>query len=226
MNKALIALLIAPCIFAAEPDFSHLKVAPLPYPTATSNRDDLSFDGLSAIVEDFEAVIGRYPPELHSPEERTATYEKWSRAILAADSIRVEEGDTERILLLQARLFRQGHNMDVRECGQRAATVIEEGLRKYPESVPMNFQASYFYLQIDPKFAPEGEKALMRLRRLLGTDQNLEVERGLVFAYLYQNKVKQAKKQVDRCLRIAPDDKMLLQFREALKSGRIKKFSN
>jgi hypothetical protein len=72
---------------------------------------------------------------------------------------------------------------------------ITAGLKKFPESVPINFQASYFYTQIDPKFAPEGEKALLRLRRLLRTDKNIEVERNLLFAYLYQDKIKKAKKK-------------------------------
>jgi hypothetical protein len=34
-----------------------------------------------------------------------------------------------------------------------------------------------------------------------------EVERNLLLAYLYQDKIKEAKKQVDRCLKIEPNDK-------------------
>lgn len=102
----------------------------------------------------------------------------------------------------------------------------KKGLKKYPDSIPLNFQASYFYLQINPKFAPEGEKALLHLRRLLGTNRNPEIERGFVFAYLYQNKIKQAKRQVDHCLKITPQDEMLLKMREALKSGKVKLLTN
>jgi len=223
MKELLCALLLAPALFAAEPDFSSLQVEPLPFPTTPTEGDALAFDAVLALADGFEEKIGSYPPRWDGPDDRTATYQSWSRAILAVEQLKAAEGDTERLVVLHSRLLRQGHNMDVRDCGRQAADVIEAGLRTFPDSIPVNFQASYFYLQIDPRYAPEGEKALLRLRRLLATDRNLEVERGFVFAYLYQNKIKDAKRQVDRCLKLAPGDKMLLALREGLKSGRVQR---
>lgn len=213
---------MTPGLLAAESASPHPRVELLPYPKSPSVGVDLSFEDLSSIADGLDSVLGHYPPKFSGSDERLATYEKWSRACVAADRIRAVEGDSERVFVVQAKILRQGHCLDVRECGERALTLIEAGLRKYPDSIPMNLQASYFYLQINPKYAPKGEKTLLHLRKLLRTEKNLEVERGLVFAYIYQNKVKQAQKQVDHCLLIAPDDEFLLKAREGLKAGKIR----
>ena len=40
----------------------------------------------------------------------------------------------------------------------------------------------------------------------------------MVFAYLYQNRIEDAKMQIARCLAFMPDNKVILQLRETLKS--------
>lgn len=91
----------------------------------------------------------------------------------------------------------------------------------YPDSIPLNWQASYFYLQINPSYAPKGEAALLKLRKLLHTESNFEVEKGLVFAYLYENRMDEAKKQVDKCLSLNPKDALMESLKEALAAGAI-----
>jgi len=226
MRRLVLALLVLPVVLAAEPNFSPPKVELLPFPETKGDSPALSLEAITEVAVGLESVLGGYPPRLKGPEDRANTYAKWSEAVQALDSFTETEKQSENVLVVQARLFRQGHNMDVSGCGERAQKVIKLALEKHPQSVPVNFQASYFYLQIDPKYAPEAEKALLRLRQLLGTKQNLEVERHLLFAYIHQEKVKDAKKQVDHCLSLAPNDSMFLKFREALKSGKIMRWSN
>lgn len=218
--KALLAALsLVSMLGAAEPKLA--PVEPLPFPPGGAGQTVMSLDEIEAAAESLDAVVGSYPPRYPKGVDRAAVYAKWSAAVLALEAPGTGE-DSERVLVLKARLYRQGHNLDVRECGDRAEGAIEAGLKKYPDSIPVNFQASYFYLQINPKFAPQGEKALVKLRQLLGTDQNWEVERGFVFAYLYQQKTKQLRKQVDHCLKIKPDDEMMLLMRKGLKSGNVR----
>jgi hypothetical protein len=222
------ALLAAPCFAsktepAKEPDFSALRVKPLPFPVEPQPAPVLSIDEIEAKIKVFDEKIGRYPPRLKDEGDRQAVYRDWSAVVLGAEAVKKKAVGSERVACALSALYRQGHNMDVKECGVRAKETIVAALKAHPDSIPVNWQASYFYLQIAPKFAPEGEKALLKLRALLGTDQNLEIERGLVFAYLYQERIPEAQKQVDRCLEISPKDEMLLQFKEALKGGKLEK---
>jgi tetratricopeptide (TPR) repeat protein len=224
------ALVAAPC-FASKPeptkkpDLAAPRVEPLPFPVETAPTAALPIEEVETKIKVFDKKIGGYPPRFKDADERQAVYRDWSRTLLGAQALKKREGDSERIACALAALYRQGHNMDVKECGAHAGAILEAALRAYPDSIPANWQASYFYLQIAPKFAPEGEKALLRLRKLLGTDQDLEIERGLVFAYLNQGRIPEAQKQVERCLQISPKDKMLLQFKEALESGRLETHS-
>jgi tetratricopeptide (TPR) repeat protein len=224
------ALVAVPCIASKpestkEPGFAALRVEPLPFPMEEETATALHIEEIEAKVKVFDEKIGSYPPRLKDKGDRQAVYRDWSRTLLSAEVLKKREGDSERIACAVAALYRQGHNMDVKECGEHAVATIEAALRAYPDSIPLNWQASYFYLQIAPKFAPEGEKALLKLRKLLGTDQNLEVERGFVFAYLNQERIPEAQKQVDRCLQIRPKDEMLLLLKEALKSGKLERRS-
>lgn len=223
MKSLSLLFFLAVGLAVAEPDFSHLKVEPLPFPTGKARAADLKLPQLEARAERLNQKVGGYPPRLKDAADRKATYKEWSAVVLAAEAVEATGKDTERRACLLARLYRQGHNLDVKESGERAKRAVEDALKTYPDSVPVQFEASYLYLQINPKFAPEGEKALLRLRELLGTDQNPEVERGFVFAYLYQNRIPEAQAQIDRCLALTPGDKMLLQFKEALKKGKLER---
>jgi len=225
-------LFAAAVVSAAEPDSSDpkkdqtrfpWKMERLPFPASTNATAPLSFQEIEATADRFNDKLGGYPPRFSNPDERITTYAEWIPVVLAAERLKEPEGFSERMATLLATLYRQGHNMEVADCGNRAHATITAGLEKYPQSIPINFQASYFYTQIDPKFAPEGERASLRLRRLLRTDKNFEVERNLLVAYLFQDKIKEAKKQVDRCLKIRPDDVGLLRIKGALQRGKIER---
>lgn len=231
LPRLILVLLTATCFVAApaqakKTGFSVARVEPLPFPDEGKSAPVLSLDEIEAKVEAFNDKIGGYPPGLKDARERQAMYEAWSAVVLAAEALRKKSGDSERVAAALATLYRQGHNMDVKQCGARAHATIADALKAWPDSIPVNFQASYFYLQISPKFAPQGEQALLKLRTLLHTDQNLEVERGFIYAYLYQDRIPEAQKQIDHCLKISPKDEMLLHMKEALKDGKVEKKQN
>ncbi len=197
------------------------QVAPLPFPQAKGAIPALPLEAMIAQANQLESVVGGYPTRLKGEPERAKVYADWSGLVLSAEALRREHGNSERLLSLLAALYRQGHNMDVAECGQRAMDAITAGLVAYPDSIPVNWQASYFFLQINPKYAPDGEKSLLKLRLLLHTDQDIEIERGLLFAYLYENRIDVAKKQAEKCLKLQPNDTMVANIYQALKSGQI-----
>jgi len=213
-----IALLCATPLFGTGPaaTISGLR-DPLPFPEPIS----VPAPSLEAALAESAALnqwIGGYPARIRDVQQRREIYATWQHLLAGARALQAQQGDTEQISLLLARLYRQGHNLDVLRCGEHALKVLEPALATYPQSDSLLLESSYFYLSINPKFAPKGEAALMKLRQLRGTDRDIEIERGLIFAYLYQNRIKEAKAQIEHCLELSPGDKMLLQLREGLKN--------
>lgn len=205
--------------------FSAAGPEPLPFPTDISAEAPAVAVTL-ATAETLNQSIGGYPPRLRDAQHRQEIYARWKSALADARALHARDGDTETALLLLGRLYRQGHNLDVRQSAEEAIQLFERALAAHPDSDALNLEASYFYLSINPTFAPKGEAALLKLRRLRGTDRDLSIERGFVFAYLYQDRIEDAKRQIDRCLTFAPDDKMLLLFRDSLKGkSQIEKIS-
>ena len=215
-------LFLASVVIAAGPDLSYLDT-PLALPTGRADHPSLSLAELDKHADEFNKQIGGYPPRLSGADERQEIYRAWSETLKEARATRARDGDSEAILRLLAELYRQGHNMHVAGASPEAHAIISEGLKKYPESTGLHFQAAYFFLQVDPKYAPESEKALLKLRGLLKTDRNPEVERWLARAYVVEGRVEEAQKQVERCLSITPEDAELKKLKEGLKDGQIRR---
>jgi len=211
-------------LYAADaPPVPAKQVAALPFPEGTPPSPALSVDELTAAVNRLEGALGGYPPHLRDEADRKETYTAWSPLVLSAQALRQTKGDTEPVLLALARLYRQGHNLDVTGAAQHAIEVFHAAQRSYPDSVPMLWQASYFFLQLNPKYAPQGEKALLKLRVLLHTDEHPEIERGLLFAYLYENRLPEARKQAEKCVRLSPKDETFKQILESLRAGNVER---
>lgn len=212
-------VLLAPCTArTAQPE-------PLPYPADVAT-EPLAIAQLLDSSGKLNTWIGGYPPKIRDERQRQEIYAEWKRLLASARAVQARDGDTAQALLLLGRLYRQGHNLDVRQCGEKAVALFEQALVRFPDSEPLLREASYLYLSINPKFAPKGEAVLQRLRKLRGTDRDLEIERGFIFAYLYQNRLAEAKKQIAHCLELAPDDKMLLQLQNGLKNQQTLEVKN
>jgi tetratricopeptide (TPR) repeat protein len=176
-----------------------------------------AFTQLRPVITSYNTWVGGYPPRFKNPAERAAVYQRWCETLREARAFQAQAGETAEALWSLAALYRMGHNMDVVGAATEAIKYTELGLEKFPDSLELNAEASYLYLSIDPKYASRGEAALLRLRKLRGTNRDPEIERGLVFAYLYQNRIPEAQAQVEHCLTITPKDKMMLNMREGLK---------
>ncbi|WP_152032748.1 hypothetical protein [Ereboglobus luteus] len=204
---------------AQEPSFT--KVKALPFPDVDIKQVSLDLDQIEKQTVLLCQKLGNYPPNIKDDEDRQATYRQWAYLVPEARLHNRVSGGNERTTLLLIQLYRYGHNLDVAQSGSEAAILLEAALKQYTRSIPINWEASYFYLQTNPENAPKGEAALLKLRELLGTDKNLDVERGLVFAYIYMQQTDNLIKQVDHCLALAPNDKMLRDIKNAALNGRL-----
>lgn len=195
---------------------------PLAMPLQRSDPVTFSIDELKATANALNAKIGSYPPKLSSDGDRQATYAKWADALQKAWAVTRNAPDSESSLSLLSELYRQGHNLDVVDTDHRADTTIQKCLSMYPKSIACNFSAAYFYLSIDPKYAPYGEKSLLRLRELRKPEVDQNVEKGLAFAYLYEGRVEDAKKQIDYYLTLDPKSDWAVKFKDGLERGKLK----
>jgi len=207
------ALLLAPA--AAAPS----ALTPLPMPAPAANAAAVPYAELEATVSAFNRHVGTWPPSFASEAERQAVYQRWSAALQQAWALQARQGASEDTLYLLAELYRQGHNMEVSDAGSRANTAVQSCLQQYPDSVRCHFSASFFYLTIDPQFAPQGEASLLRLRALLAPRVDMTVERGFVFAYLYQGRQTEALAQLDYLLRLDPSLEWAHKLRAGLQEG-------
>jgi tetratricopeptide (TPR) repeat protein len=193
--------------------------AALPFPEPDVKTPSFSLAELENKALELDGKIGGYPPRIKDGDDRRDTYNKWAYVVLDARALLAKNGDSERMSALLVKLYRQGHNLDVLGSGGKAVTTLQHALKQYPKSVPMHREAGWLYLQTNPAFAPQAEAVLLKLRELLGRNDDIEVERGLVFAYLYQKRNDDALKQIDHCLSFAPDHAQLLSLRKALGGG-------
>jgi tetratricopeptide (TPR) repeat protein len=199
-------------------DLSELKVTPLPFPKLNPDSfTHLALNEIQSRADMLAETLGRYPLQFKRAEDRQGTYAVWSEVLAAAQAIEAKEGDSEPMAHVLAELYREGHNLDVQDCGERASAILELGLKKFPDSIPLNFEAAHYYLDVGK--AIPAESALIHLRVLLHTTEDIRIERPLLFAYLYQDKRSEALKQVDHCLEIQPGDPFYAKTKETLAKG-------
>jgi hypothetical protein len=216
-SALLLAVLVATAAGAEVTvhDPSQLKVTPLPFPALKPDTfASLPLEEIQSRADVLVETLGTFPPQLEKAEDRQGLYVVWSEVLAAALEVETKQGDSEPVAHVLAELYREGHNLDVLECQERASAILKFGLTRFPDSIPLNFEAARFYLGIGKAIPAEG--ALIHLRALRHTTEDIEIERPLLFAYLYQDRRADALKQVDHCLALRPGDPFCLKTRETL----------
>lgn len=210
-------------IFAAAilPCFSQASSS-LPMPERVAGGKAFPYEGIRMEVNELNRYVGTWPPSFSSENQREDVYKKWSAVLQKAWALEDSAKDSEKSLYILSELFRQGHNMDVEGAGFRANASIERCLKLYSESVDCHSSASYFYLTVHPKFAPKGEESLRFLRSRFAPKVDMTVERGFVFAYLYQGKNDEAIKQLEYILSLDPSADWARKILDGIRSGKGK----
>jgi len=161
------------------------------------------------------AAIGHYPPTYKDEADRESIYAEWSALLLCAEALPAGRHAEDRFALL-AELYRQGHNLDVRGAGERAASNLQECLVEFPDSVTCNLTASYFYLSVEP--TPEhiaiAERSLTVLREQALPGYSDDAEAGFVFLFLYRRDEEGARAQIARYLELFPNGARAGDFRK------------
>ena len=203
---------------ALSPLLSHAAVG-FDLPETSLDTPPATVQELDQQVSALNKVIGSFPIRVSTDDDRQAVYRQWSAALQQAWAIERKQPRAESTYGLLADLYRQGHNLDVKRTADRADNTITLCLAAYPDSIRCNFVAAYFYLSVNPKFAPKGEAALVHLRELFKPRVNLEVEKGFVFAYLFEGRKDQARTQLTYFLTLDPQADWARKFLDNLDKG-------
>lgn len=220
MKKLLMIALSACSLTAAAAE-------PLPMPARVAAGVAPEMSDVAQHLSRLNDFIGSYPPRISGEQQRQQVYEDWSIVMRKAWQLEDTQPRAEGTLYALADAYRQGHNLDVQGAAHKAMESLDLCLSAYPDSTACHWTASYFYLSIHPSHAPKGEASLLRLRQLLKNQPDKEVERGMVFAYLFQQKMDAALKQVDYYLTLVPGDEHMRNVRQAIADKKIQvKHSN
>jgi len=193
---------------------------PLPMPAREAPANPATLGALANRISDLNRYIGSYPPRIADDRQRHEVYGQWSEALRQAWQFEDRMPQEESTLAVLADIYRQGHNLDVAGADRKAIDTLDKCLARFADSARCHMTAAYFYLSTNPGYASKGEASLLRLRELLKTHSNPEVERGLVFAYLYQQKTASALAQLDHYLALVPGDAQMRKLREGIANGR------
>ena len=150
--------------------------------------------------------IGSYPPHFSSEEQRQKIYKKWLDLMSDAEAYAKLKPESEDGWHLLSELYRQGHNMDVKQAGEKTIAILGKCLAKYPRSVGCHQSAAYFYLSVGPGYLPQAEHSLSTLRAIHSPKLDPEVESGYVFLHIYRGDAPAAKGQIDQYLKHFPKD--------------------
>jgi hypothetical protein len=211
--------------FANAETFYQLPAKIFELPVEGGDEISRNADVLIAQAEGLNARIGRYPPVFYSEFDREGVYLLWSELLGDAVIFNKTSRDSETSLFLLSQLYRQGHNMDVRNAAQKANEVLAKCLDIYPASIPCHFEASYFYLQISPTNTALARKSLVFLKKQFRKNSNENVESGFVFLHLYSGENKKAVKQIKSFIKAFPESariKSFVQIKDAIESKEFK----
>lgn len=174
---------------------------------------------LSVQISRLEPKIGT-KPSVTDVESGKEAYRAWSSAMLSALAFRQTEGNTEEMMCALCALYRMGVNLDVAECREEVDPTVELALAMYPDSMRVQWQAVYWYMETLPDNAGKAEAALMALRRLMHSEDNFEVERRLASLYFSSGRMEEARVQVSHVLTLRPDDAEMKALRNSIERSK------
>lgn len=182
----------------------------------------VTLEQLNRQMQQLNPSIGSYPPNFESAQQQQYVQHIWATTLAQAVELSTQQNPIPTdVLALLANLYRQGHNMDVEGMASKAHHTIQSCLARDLQHLGCNFAAAYFYLSVNPQAAPMGEQALLRLRAHFAPTYNAEVERGLVFAYMFQKRQAETLKQLEVLMAHDPLDTWATELYDKIKDNQV-----
>jgi hypothetical protein len=184
---------------------------------ACPSNDDVR--ELARRVAVMETWLSDYPPRIGDDKQRTDVGTQWNNTRSLAVAMIPANRDDPCFLDALGDLFRQGHNLGVKDAFRAADEAFARCLTIDPASVGCRFSRARLYIASDPSRAPAAAEDLIRLKELLAPQVSPSIELWLARAYFVQGRSDAALRQLDVYLSLRPSDSTARQFRDAIASG-------
>lgn len=187
------------------------------YATSPGNsRTDMK--GMAGEIADLEFKIGGFPPNIVTEDEQQeveAQYHGLEKKLNAA--VKADPDNTD-LLFQRGKLRVMGHNLGVSGAWKQAETDLLEVIRRRPDHEGALIELGNQYINTSPDLAPRAERLFLEAQRVHGDEPLLPARKGLIFAYYYQGRIRDALHEAEIALKLAPKDKALARQKEIIES--------
>jgi tetratricopeptide (TPR) repeat protein len=167
-------------------------------------------------LEDLDKVIGCYPPNINSEQERKQVEQKYDTALTTLNDQLKTKPDDAGLLLKRACLQRLGSNLDRKGALEAAEKDLLTILKTKPKHEGALIELGTLYVNSNPQLAPKAEALFKRAQEAHGKDLLEPAQNGLFFAYYFQAHMKEALAQTELMAKAWPDNKQYPHLRELI----------
>ena len=213
MKKIMLAVVIGLLLIATAQSAETSKVA-----KAKGKAQEAPYglqqidDALSAL----EPKIGHYPPDIDSSQERKAIGSQYHKLERDLDQLIKKDPTNTELLLRRGQLHAMGHNLDVSKAWEKAESDLKAVINREPENEKALLTLGSLYVNTNPIYAPTAEKLFLKAQEVHGSTPLEDAHRGLLFAYYYQAKMKQALTEADLLVKMSPDNEIYMKLRDII----------
>jgi len=204
----------------------NLKVLKLPEGSTVVTKDKSReiFSSIKAL----DKTIGDYPPKYGNSgdDTREILYTKWAETLKKARGFAKIKGNNSEAqsLYFLSELYRQGHNLDVKESHKEASLLIDRCIDKFPNYLPCHTSCAKYYLSIKPTdiTLTKAELSLFTLRNSNKSKLDEDVEYNFAILRASQGDGKLALKEIGQFLKNFPrseNRKRLIKLRDEIKKN-------
>lgn len=159
-------------------------------------------------------VIGTYPPAVKTDAERAEAAAHYERTKATLDAALASQPNDMEARIRRAKLHAMGHNLDLPGAFNGAERDYVAVLAEHPTHQRAILDLAHLWVNTAPEYAPRAE-GLFRAAQCLNKQQPLEeAQRGLFFAFYYQGRLEDAKRQADFLAAQWPQHTLYEKYRE------------
>ncbi|MDR3555007.1 MAG: hypothetical protein P4L55_09665 [Syntrophobacteraceae bacterium] len=184
---------------------------------AYASQAQVDLGQIDAALLALEPVIGDFPPNVHSSLERKSVEKSYRRLERKLDLLLVKNPKDTGLLLRRGELHCMGHNLDVPGAWKKAESDLKKVLVTEPRNERALLDLGSLYVNTNPTYAPMAEKIFLEARKVHGEKSPLEAaHRGLLFAYYYQGRMKEALAEAELLVRLQPSNTTYRKLRDII----------
>jgi len=188
--------------------------APTAPQVAPQGAPKSSLDAVDAALAKLASHIDGYPPSFSDADEKKRVEKELDDLLTNLDKLQKQFPRDAEVERRFGNAYRMAHNLDREGAWPSSESHLKSALALDPSNIQAHLTLGSLYVNTDMKYAPAAEKEFREALRLSGDTPLPGAHIGLVFAYYYQGRFREAVAEADKYLVLRPDDSMMKQLRE------------